>query len=53
MRDVLDELVQWWRDGEAVALATVVGTWKSSPRQPGASMLVGPDESVVGSVSGG
>ena len=36
-----------------VALATVVGTYRSAPRQPGASMLVGPDGEAVGSVSGG
>jgi xanthine dehydrogenase accessory factor len=30
-----------------------VGTWRSAPRQPGAAMLVGPDGSAVGSVSGG
>src|ERR1019366_6238885 len=53
MRDVLDELLAWWRTGQTVGVGTVVGTWKSSPRQPGASMLVGPDGTVVGSVSGG
>ena len=53
MRDVLDELVAWWEAGEQVALGTVVGTWKSAPRQPGASMLVGPGGEAVGSVSGG
>nr|WP_232531171.1 XdhC family protein [Microlunatus antarcticus] len=46
-------LLGWWRAGQACALATVVGTWSSAPRQPGASMLVGPDGSVVGSLSGG
>jgi xanthine dehydrogenase accessory factor len=34
-------------------MATVVGTWHSAPRQPGATMLVGPDGTAVGSVSGG
>jgi xanthine dehydrogenase accessory factor len=34
-------------------MATVVGTWRSAPRPPGAVMLVGPDGSAVGSVSGG
>jgi len=34
-------------------MATVVGTWKSAPRPPGATMLVGPDGTAVGSVSGG
>jgi xanthine dehydrogenase accessory factor len=53
VRDVLDDLVRWWAGGESVGLGTVVGTWKSSPRQPGAAMLVGPDGTAVGSVSGG
>ena len=53
MRDVLDRLVSWWQDEKPVALATVVGTYSSAPRQPGASMLVGPDGEAVGSVSGG
>ncbi|MCW2812324.1 MAG: hypothetical protein JWP61_2782 [Friedmanniella sp.] len=53
MRDVLPALLEWWRAGETVAVATVVQTWRSAPRPPGATMLVGPDGSVVGSVSGG
>ena len=52
-RDVLPALLARWRAGEACALATVVGTWSSAPRPPGASMLVGADGSVVGSLSGG
>lgn len=53
MRDVLDRLLAWWREGEPVAVGTVVRTWKSAPRQPGAAMLVGPGGEAVGSVSGG
>ena len=53
MRDVLDELLDWWRAGASVGVGTVVGTWKSAPRPPGAAMLVGPDGTAVGSVSGG
>lgn len=53
MRDVIDDLLGWWRAGEPVAMATVVGTWRSAPRPPGATMLVGPDGAAVGSVSGG
>src|SRR3954469_16926653 len=53
MREVLDRLVEWWRTGEPVGMATVVATFRSAPRPPGASMLVGPDGSAVGSVSGG
>ena len=53
MRDVLDQLQEWWEQGAEVGLGTVVSTWSSAPRQPGASMLVGPDGSAAGSVSGG
>ena len=53
MRDVLDELVRWWEAGESVGVGTVVATFQSAPRPPGASMLVGPDGTAVGSVSGG
>ncbi|MDN5768139.1 MAG: XdhC family protein [Humibacillus sp.] len=53
MREVMTELMQWWSAGETVGVGTVVGTWRSAPRPPGASMLVGPDGSAVGSVSGG
>jgi xanthine dehydrogenase accessory factor len=53
MRDVVDQLEGWWKNGETAALATVVGTYSSAPRRPGASMLVGPGGEAVGSVSGG
>jgi len=53
VREVLPELLEWWRDGKTVGVGTVVATWKSAPRQPGASMLVGPEGEAVGSVSGG
>src|SRR5215471_14152285 len=53
MRDVLDDLDRWYGEGEPVAMATVVATWRSAPRPAGATMLVGPDGTAVGSVSGG
>lgn len=53
MREVLEQLLSWWEAGEQAALGTVVGTWRSAPRQPGAAMLVGADGEAVGSVSGG
>jgi xanthine dehydrogenase accessory factor len=53
MREVIDRLAQWWHDGHTVAVGTVVRTWKSAPRLPGATMLVGPGGEAVGSVSGG
>jgi xanthine dehydrogenase accessory factor len=53
VREVLGELLGWWRDGRPVGMATVVATWRSAPRPAGAAMLVGPDGEAVGSVSGG
>ncbi|HET7303937.1 MAG TPA: XdhC/CoxI family protein [Segeticoccus sp.] len=53
MRDVLDELMERWRTGESVAVGTVVATFSSAPRQPGAAMVVAEDGTVAGSVSGG
>jgi xanthine dehydrogenase accessory factor len=53
VQDVLDELLGWWQAGDDVGVGTVVATWKSAPRPPGAAMLVGPDGTAAGSVSGG
>lgn len=53
MREVLPELVRRWEAGETIGMGTVVATFRSAPRPPGASMLVGPDGAAVGSVSGG
>ena len=53
MREVMDELLAWWREGKSVGVGTVVATWRSAPRPAGASMLVGPGGEAVGSVSGG
>jgi xanthine dehydrogenase accessory factor len=53
MREVMEELDRWWRAGDPVGMATVVATWRSAPRLPGAAMLVGPGGTAAGSVSGG
>jgi len=53
VRDVLAELMPIWRAGATAGLGTVVRTLRSAPRQPGAAMLVAPDGSAAGSVSGG
>jgi len=53
VRDVLADLLRWWRAGEPAGLATVTATWSSAPRQPGAAMLVSAGGVAVGSVSGG
>src|SRR3954452_9458551 len=53
MRDLLPELLEWWRSDRDVGLGTVVATFGSSPRPPGASLIVTPDGATAGSVSGG
>ncbi|MGZ0150742.1 XdhC family protein [Kribbella sp. WER1] len=53
MRDVLASVRAWSPSGERFALATVIDTFRSAPRQPGATMAVSADGTVVGSVSGG
>jgi len=53
MREVMDELLTWWKAGQTVGVGTVIATWRSAPRPAGASMLVGPEGTAVGSVSGG
>jgi xanthine dehydrogenase accessory factor len=53
VRDVLPDLLRWWESGATTGMGTVVGTWRSAPRPAGAAMLVGPDGTAVGSVSGG
>jgi xanthine dehydrogenase accessory factor len=53
VRDVLPQLLKWWEGGDTIGVGTVVATFQSAPRPAGASMLVGPDETAVGSVSGG
>ncbi|GAA4230443.1 XdhC family protein [Actinomadura meridiana] len=53
MRDVLDDIADWYAAGRTFGLATVVNTFRSAPRPPGAAMAVSPDGEVAGSVSGG
>jgi xanthine dehydrogenase accessory factor len=51
--EVLRKSAEWLRSGTRVLLVTVVKTWGSSPRPPGALLAVREDGIVVGSVSGG
>ena len=55
MRDILSRITKWWEAGETFGLATVVRTFRSAPRDPGAALAVSSsaDGEVVGSVSGG
>lgn len=51
--DVLTRAVAWLDSGYRVHLFTVVQTWGSAPRLPGALLAVREDGHLVGSVSGG
>jgi xanthine dehydrogenase accessory factor len=53
MREIVDGLLAWRAAGVSFAVATVVHTWRSAPRQPGAAMAVNEHGEVIGSVSGG
>ena len=50
---VLSDALSWRRAGHAVTLVTVVETWGSAPRPPGALLAVRDDGVISGSVSGG
>ncbi|MPZ14796.1 MAG: XshC-Cox1 family protein [Chloroflexi bacterium] len=56
-RTIMDEAIaqiQAWHDrGRGTAVATVVSTSGSTPRQPGAKLIVSQDRELAGSVSGG
>jgi xanthine dehydrogenase accessory factor len=53
MREVLPEIERWRMAGDPIAIATVIETWGSAPRQVGAKMAMTPSGSIAGSVSGG
>ena len=51
--ELYEEVVRLTRRGEPFALATVIASSGSSPRKPGAKMLVRGDGSFLGTVGGG
>jgi xanthine dehydrogenase accessory factor len=55
VRDILGRITKWWEAGESFGLATVVRTYRSAPRDPGAALAVSAagEHEVTGSVSGG
>ena len=50
---VLSQARAWFNEGHKVWLVTVIETWGSAPRPPGALLCLRGDGLVVGSVSGG
>ena len=53
MRDVAPVLDSWLAGEGSLALSTVVHTWGSGPRRPGARMTIDSEGRIAGSVSGG
>ncbi len=53
MDEVQQEITGWRQENVPIAVATVVATWGSAPRQAGAKMALTADGRVAGSVSGG
>jgi xanthine dehydrogenase accessory factor len=53
MLDIAKELHHWCEQGRPFAVATVIATGGSAPRQPGAALAVDSEGTAVGSVSGG
>lgn len=51
--NILERGLDWLDRGERIVLATVAHTWGSSPRQPGAMMVLNENARFEGSVSGG
>jgi xanthine dehydrogenase accessory factor len=53
VREVLNDIERWRKQGKRIALARVVEIEGSGPRDPGATMAVNSEGEVAGSVSGG
>ena len=53
MREILETVEGWTREGLRVVAATLVGTERSAPREPGAAMAISERGDVAGSLTGG
>ena len=53
MKEILTDIEAWRRQGEQIAVATVVATRRSAPRPVGSSLAVSASGKLCGSVSGG
>ena len=48
-----EKIIEWTRQGKRVAVVTIVSTVGSTPRKPGAKMLVTQDLELYGTIGGG
>ena len=53
LRDPLTVAEEWMGEGRDVAIATVIETWGSAPRQAGSRRVIDAEGNFHGSVSGG
>ncbi|MBI2917144.1 MAG: XdhC family protein [Chloroflexi bacterium] len=53
MRETYSEMHRLLRLGQRFAVATVIASRGSTPRKPGAKMLIMPDGAMVGTIGGG
>ena len=53
MIDIVSSIRNLNREGKTLAIATVINTWKSSPRPIGSTLLITANGEMTGSVSGG
>jgi xanthine dehydrogenase accessory factor len=53
MIDIVPSIRKLKKEGKELAIATVVNTWKSSPRPVGSSLVITQEGEMIGSVSGG
>ncbi|TNE33397.1 MAG: XdhC family protein [Alphaproteobacteria bacterium] len=51
--DILEQALNWRKEGRDVALATVIKTWGSAPRPVGSQLAIDETGNMIGSVSGG
>ena len=51
--DIFTPTNEWLQKNYEIALATVISTWGSSPRQVGGQMAINKIGEIIGSVSGG
>jgi xanthine dehydrogenase accessory factor len=53
MADLYEEIVKFKADGRSAAVATIIGTEGSTPRETGSKMLVREDGTIFGTIGGG
>ena len=51
--DIITPTFSWLKNKNKVAIATVISTWGSAPRQVGGQMAINEKGEIIGSVSGG